>query len=234
MERDVKRYCKACHGCQLVTRPDPPEQVRTTTLPSGPWRDLAVGLLGPLLSGESILVVVDYYSRYYEIDVLRSTVTSKIITCLEDIFSRRWLPETLTSDNGAEQKARYKAYADARRGAKYSNTNIGDDVLVKQEKQNKLTTTFSPVPYKVLDKKGNSQQIESSDGVQYSRNTSHVKNTSQKVPLLRKLSRRNPSVHRCKTVDLEKFPATLGTPIRLQLRRHVDQDHKGQGSPQLI
>ena len=102
-------------------------------------------------------------------------MTSTIITCLEDIFSRHGLPETLTSDNGAEEKARHKAYADARRGAKYSNTNIGDEVLVKQEKQNKLTTTFSPVPYKVVDKKGNSQQIESSDGVQYSRNTSHVK-----------------------------------------------------------
>ena len=59
-------------------------------------------------------------------------------------------------DQDAEQKARCMAYADARRGerhgAKYSNTNIGDEVLVKQEKQNKQTTTFSPVPYKAVEK----------------------------------------------------------------------------------
>lgn len=281
MEKDVERYCKACHGCQLVSRPDHPEPIRSTTLPSGPWRNLAVDLLGPMPSGESILVVVDYYSRYYEIDILKSTVTSKIITCLEEVFSRHGLPESLTSDNGpqfiaaefaeyieregirhhkntakwpqangeverqnnsllkrlqiadaekkdwkrelrtyltayrgiphpttgmspaellfgrkvrtklpelrdvhveqevrdrdAEQKAKYKAYADARRGAKYSDTDIGDEVLVRQEKRNKLTTTFSPVPYKVVDKQGNSLLVESPEGVQYSRNSSHVK-----------------------------------------------------------
>ena len=37
----------------------PREPIRTTTLPTGPWRDFAVDLLGPLLIDESILVVVD-------------------------------------------------------------------------------------------------------------------------------------------------------------------------------
>ena len=65
MEKDAEKNCKTCYGCQLVSRPEPPEPVRTTTLPTGPWRDLAVDLLGPLPTGESILVVLDYYSRYY-------------------------------------------------------------------------------------------------------------------------------------------------------------------------
>ena len=59
-------------------------------------------MLGPLPTGESILVVVDYYSRYYEIDVLRSTVTSKVISSLEEMFARHGLPESLTSDNGPQ------------------------------------------------------------------------------------------------------------------------------------
>ncbi len=61
MEKDVEKYCKSCYGCQLVSRPDPVEPIRTTSLPSSPWRDLAVGLLGPLPTGDSILVVIDYY-----------------------------------------------------------------------------------------------------------------------------------------------------------------------------
>lgn len=66
MERAAEKYCKACHGCQTVARPDPPEPLRTTPLPDGPWQDVAIDLLGPLPSNHSILVVVDYYSRYYE------------------------------------------------------------------------------------------------------------------------------------------------------------------------
>ena len=85
MEKDVEKFCKACYGCQLVSRPDHVEPIRTTALPSGPWRDLAVDLLGPLPTGESILVVIDYYSRYYEIEVMKSTMTSKVIERLEEI-----------------------------------------------------------------------------------------------------------------------------------------------------
>ena len=59
-------------------------------------------MLGPLPTGESILVVVDYYSRYYEIDIMRSTVASEVISSLEEIFARHGLPESLTSDNGPQ------------------------------------------------------------------------------------------------------------------------------------
>ena len=50
-------------------------------------------------SDHSPLVVVDYYSRYYEIDIMRSTVASRVIPSLEEIFARHGLPESLTSDN---------------------------------------------------------------------------------------------------------------------------------------
>ena len=99
MEKDAEKHCKTCYGCQLVSRPSPPEPIRSTALPTGPWRDLAIDLLGPLPTGESILVIVDYYSRYYEIDIMRSTVASKVISSLVEIFVRHGLPESLTSDN---------------------------------------------------------------------------------------------------------------------------------------
>ena len=63
---------------------------------------MSIDLLGPLPTGESILVVVDYYSRHYEIDIMRSTVASKVISSLEEIFARHGLPESLTSDNGPQ------------------------------------------------------------------------------------------------------------------------------------
>ena len=74
----------------------------STALPTGPWRELAIDLLGSLPTGESILVIVDYYSRYYKIDIMRSTVALKVTSSLEKIFSRHALTESLTSDNGPE------------------------------------------------------------------------------------------------------------------------------------
>ena len=89
MERDAEKHCKPCYGSQLVSGPTPPKPIRTTPLPTEPWRDLAIDLLGPLPTGESILhvVVVDYYSQYHEVDILKSTVASNFISSLEEMFA---------------------------------------------------------------------------------------------------------------------------------------------------
>ena len=58
--------------------------------------------MGPLPTGESLLVVVDYYSRYYEVSVMRLTTTPKIIIALREIFSRFGNPHSLKTDNGPQ------------------------------------------------------------------------------------------------------------------------------------
>ena len=47
-------------------------------------------------------MIVEYYSRYYEVNILRSAVASKVIPSLEEIFARHGLPESLTSDNAPQ------------------------------------------------------------------------------------------------------------------------------------
>ena len=300
MEKAAEKHCRSCHGCQLVARPDPPEPLRPTRLPQGPWMDVATDLLGPLDSGHSILVTVDYYSRYYEYAILKSTTAEKVIDCLDEMFSRHGLPETLKSDNGpqfrseefktfcelngimplkvtakwpqangeverqndsllkririaqaeglnwkkelrkyvakyrgidhnttgrspaellfnrkvrgklpdissghrenlevqdrdAEQKGKSKIYTDERRNAKYSDVQVGDEVLVRQNKTNKLDTNFNATPHTVVSKAGNSLVVQSPAGVRYSRNTTHVKQYIQpEAPLVPELI--NPEV----------------------------------------
>ena len=46
---------------------------------------------------------------------------------------------------------------------------------MKQRQENKLATPFAPEPYEVISKHGNSVVIESPQGVQYKRNSTHVK-----------------------------------------------------------
>lgn len=96
MDKAAEKHCKLCHGCQIVAKPDPPEPLRVTPLPDGPWQDVAVDILGPLPSNHSILVLVDYYTRYYEYDVMTSTATEKVIDSFDCIFSRHGLPVTVT------------------------------------------------------------------------------------------------------------------------------------------
>ena len=52
---------------------------------------------------------------------------------------------------------------------------MGDQVLVQQEKLNKPSMNFKPVPHTVVSKNGNSTVVESPSGAQYSRNTCHIK-----------------------------------------------------------
>ena len=44
------------------------------------------------------LVVLDYHNSSYEVGILRSTVASKVISSMEEIFAPHSLPESLTSD----------------------------------------------------------------------------------------------------------------------------------------
>ena len=59
--------------------------------------------------------------------------------------------------------------------ASSSSIELGDEVLVQQDKTNKLSTALNPNPFKVVSKTRNSLVVESPTGNQYSRNTSHVK-----------------------------------------------------------
>ena len=49
---------------------------------SGPWQDIAIDVLGPLPSGENLLVVVDYYSRFFKVVAVHSTTSQKMIEAL--------------------------------------------------------------------------------------------------------------------------------------------------------
>ena len=66
--------CKSCHGGQAVSEYTSPEPVACGFLPSGLWQDCAADILGPLSSGESLMIVVDYFSGYSELVILTSSV----------------------------------------------------------------------------------------------------------------------------------------------------------------
>ena len=74
-----------------------------TEIPDGPWQDLAIDGLGPTAPcRDSVFVVIDCYSRYFEIDVIETMTSPKIIASLNRMFTTCGLPLSITSDNGPQ------------------------------------------------------------------------------------------------------------------------------------
>ena len=91
-----------------------------------------------------------------------------------------------TRDRGQAMKFKRKQYVDTKRNTRTSDVQPDDIALLRQEKRNKLSTTFGTQLYKVRDKKGN--QVIISDGKNSERvvhrNTTDVKhyNSSDEQP----------------------------------------------------
>ena len=80
------------------------------------------------------------------------------------------------AEKDALMKRKGKEYADKVRQASERSIEKGDMVLIQNTKpKNKLSTTFENALYKVKNKNGNEVTAESEDGVEYRRNSAHVK-----------------------------------------------------------
>ena len=71
-------------------------------MPKGPQEKVHIDFQGPLPSRDYLLVVKDRYSRFPEVEIVRSTKASVMIPKLDKIFSVRGIPETVKTNNGPE------------------------------------------------------------------------------------------------------------------------------------
>lgn len=102
MDRETKEHCTSCEGCQLVSFPSRPEPMNRRELPTKPWIDVAIDFMGPLPSGEYLLVVIDYFSRYKEVEIMNRITASETVERLGKIFTRLGYPRTITLDNAKQ------------------------------------------------------------------------------------------------------------------------------------
>jgi hypothetical protein len=82
-----------------------------TEMPELPWRTVHIDFYGPLPSSEYLLVAVNRYSRFPEVEIVHSTRASTVIPKLDKMFSVHGIPDTIISDNGppsnGDEYARY-------------------------------------------------------------------------------------------------------------------------------
>ena len=83
--------------------------------------------------------------------------------------------QILLRERYARRKLTEKECADSKRHATTSDIAEGDLLLLRQNRENKLSPTFEPEPYRVVKKNGNADVIENSAGQSKMRNAGHIK-----------------------------------------------------------
>ena len=100
MDKQVRTELEHCLACQATAQPNHPEPIKTATMPNSPWDKVKIDFYGPLPTGQYILVVIDCYSRFHEIEILTTISAQKVIPKVDSIFARHGIPSHLTADNG--------------------------------------------------------------------------------------------------------------------------------------
>ena len=88
IDKLVEEKVKTCLPCQAATTGTStnPEPLIMTKLPDAPWQEVAADFVGPFPSGELLLVVIDEFSRFPEVEIINSTSAKTVIPKLDNIF----------------------------------------------------------------------------------------------------------------------------------------------------
>ncbi|XP_052780716.1 uncharacterized protein K02A2.6-like [Mya arenaria] len=102
LNADIETAIKGCLACQANTKePRSREPLRMSEMPSGPWMNLSADFCGPLQTGDYLLVIVDEYSRYPIVEIVKSVSANTVIPVLDKIIAMFGVPTVIKTDNGS-------------------------------------------------------------------------------------------------------------------------------------
>lgn len=113
MSTDAENWVKSCKTCAVNGRPEKPPPMQRTFAPKTVWETIALDFNGPYarFGGISILVIIDYRSRYAIAKPVKSTNFESTRKILDDVFNREGFPLAIKSDNGPPFNGdNYKTY----------------------------------------------------------------------------------------------------------------------------
>lgn len=113
MKKDVANYCRTCHTCQLVGKPNArPDKAPLVPLPvfDAPFDRVMIDVVGPLprtaAGNMYIFTLMDLATRYPEAVPVRSIKSKIILRELTTFFTRFGLPKEIQSDQGSNFMSR--------------------------------------------------------------------------------------------------------------------------------
>ncbi|XP_055623628.1 uncharacterized protein K02A2.6-like [Toxorhynchites rutilus septentrionalis] len=102
MDAGTERFVRSSKDCTIVSSVAAPEPLIRTKIPDKPWVHIAVDFMGPLPSGHNLLVLIDYFSRFIEVIIMKEISARNTILALHETFCRYGIPESIKSDNGPQ------------------------------------------------------------------------------------------------------------------------------------
>jgi transposase InsO family protein len=100
INKDIESVVKNCTVCAEYRSSNQKEPMVLNEVPKYPWQIVATDMF--FWNGDDYLLVVDYYSRFWEIFKVSSTKSAVIIDKMKTLFARHGIPEVIKSDNGPQ------------------------------------------------------------------------------------------------------------------------------------
>ena len=97
---EIETIVKRCDVCQQYQRQNTKEPVIAHDIPSRPWQSVGGDLFE--IQGQSYLILVDYYSGFFEISKLHRLDSEAVITQCKSQFARHGIPDRVITDNGPQ------------------------------------------------------------------------------------------------------------------------------------
>ena len=105
----IKEHVQKCETCQSVHQRQQKETLQLTSVPTLPWSTVRADFLH---FGENLLLKTDYYSNFWEIDQLRSTLSSTVSSALKKQFARYGITAIPRKDNNPQiASAEFRKFA---------------------------------------------------------------------------------------------------------------------------
>ena len=110
ISQQIAKFVTNCPTCSKY-RCTGTEPLMSTPLPDRPWQVVGTDLLEE--NKRHYIVVVDYFSRFFELEQLTSTTSEAVIQKLQAMFARHGIPEIVRSDNGPQySSAEFSSFAE--------------------------------------------------------------------------------------------------------------------------
>ena len=143
MSSEIKQFIETCDVCRAYDKRRPKENKRRpkeTLIPhERPWAKVGVDLFS--YKSRNYLICVDYYSSFWEIDLLEDTWSATVIRKLKAQCTRHGIPETCVSDNGSQfisdefkEFSRHWSFAHMTSSPTYSQSNGKVEAAIKSAK----------------------------------------------------------------------------------------------------
>ena len=100
MTSQIKDYIASCLLCQQYGQKQQKEPMALREIPDRPWQTVAADLFEH--AGKEYIILVDYYSDFFEIEHLPTTTAQAVIKKLRGQFVRCGIPDIFISDNGPQ------------------------------------------------------------------------------------------------------------------------------------